>query len=134
MDTEQCVGDMSNDAGKCGRAVEQRVGVMAFPMCTYHIGKRAERRRVADARRCMEPLFGIIGTAEINALCRTHTGFRTLPEAFAGDSYRPSLYTTPRSKRAADVLEASIMQRLADAYDAVAAHMGDTRRAYRGES
>ena len=116
----------------CQRPVTRKVGTMSQPMCEHHIGERAARIRVMEAELRMGRLFGSVGTSELNALCREHTGFSTLPETFASADYRPSFYTTPRSGKAAHVLEASVMRRLADAYDALAADMGDKRRAYRG--
>lgn len=60
-------------------------------------------------------------TAEVDALVRAHTAFASLADMLTPDGcYRPSC----------DVREPA-MEKIADAYDRLAAQQGDERRAYR---
>lgn len=85
-------------------------------------------------RIAFEALYGTAGTREVNELVRKYTAFPALPLLLGTvhANYRPSIYVKPRSRKAVDVLEAAECLRLADAYDALAAAIGDSRRAFRG--
>jgi len=70
---------------------------------------------------------------QLDGLVRAYTAFSDLADLLnQPKNYRPTIITTARNKRAAEIRRAAYMTILADAYDAAMVAMDDERRAYRG--
>lgn len=126
------IDDWTRGNGPALHARERFLAAIARPECTKAVAaiERDRRARVSQALDLLTETGALAGLDTLTRLLSACEDFRDLLRA-KGD-YRPTIYTKPRSGRAADVALAAQMKVLADSYDGFQAALGDPRRAFRG--